>query len=334
MSKGHRASAVPLCLLMLASGWACAQEGKSPAVEEVEAIAKAIGARVNAYESENFIWALGMGRAPPNAIVKTGEKAFKIWKGLSGVKDWKEMWGRRKALIFVGKSRKQYRAFIKHYAKTHAGPYLWDGFESYYKRLRYCSQPVPRVMGAMHLKPADAKGLRNTAAHVIGHLCIQRFKYHNRPLPPWLEEGFATYLEARTLGYTQCYCFTGGYGDTAANTDKLTNLKWNKWKQLIATRARKRADKQIDKILPLRMNQLTAEDIGKSWSIIDFLITRDKGRFISFLRSMKRQWPNVYDGEFSPAKERAQALALKETFDWSWRQLDDEWRAYVRQSYR
>jgi len=200
--------------------------------------------------------------------------------------------------------------------------------------LQACMQPAPRVMACMHLKPLDIKGLTYMAAHQVGHLCMQRFEYHNRPCPPWLEEGLATYLEARALKKTNTYCFSGGYGDTAASTDKLTNLSWAKWKQMIAVRAKGKSDKHIKSILPMRLNELSVAEIGKAWSIIDFMVQTNSKGFMKFMSTIKKKWPRSFDGEFSPEKEKAQATALKTSFNLTWQELDDQWRQYVRKSYR
>jgi hypothetical protein len=324
-----------MAALLCGYGECSSQEDAWEYAKEFREIKKGVGFTVNGYESENFVWGLAMTKAQANIVIRAGEKAFRVFKEISGVKDWKEMWGGKKALIMVLKSRRQYKKFLSFYAKRYEGPYLWSGFVDQYSRVQACMQPAPRVMGMMHLRPNDMKGLTFTAAHQIGHLCIQRYKYHNRPIPPWLEEGFATYIEARALKKTNCYCFSGGYGDTAASTDKLTNLQWSKWKEIVAGRAKAKSDKHISKILPMRMNELSVAEIGKAWSIIDFIVkTKKKGSFFRYLTVMKRKWPQAFDPQFSPAKEKAQATALKESIDLTWQQLDDEWRQYVRKSYR
>lgn len=324
-------SAMTVALLLLTGLPLCAQKD---AAEEVAEIAKGVSSKLVPYESEHFIWALCMAPARARPMIAGAEKAYDEVARVFGVEEMGELWGRRKALMVACKNKVQYRRLVEFYAEKYAGPYLWEGFGRYVARRPYWPQPVPRVTGMMHLKPADMKDLQQTAVHLVGHLGIMRYKFHNNHIPPWLEEGFACWLEAKIMGNNNRFCFTGGYGDVAKEIDKFTNIKWLAWKKRVKLRSMRGLDKTMENLIPLRLNQLTADDIGKAWSVVDFMISRENGRFARFVELMKAGWPKTYEAEYLPSKGEAQERALKNVLDMTWEDLDREWLKYVRTAYR
>lgn len=324
---------LPIGVAMMAMIFSAASQapGQSDAYrQEVQEVAKGTRAKLRFFESPNMIWALACSEAEARPIIAGVEKGFDIWKEISGVERWEQMWGPKKALFVVLKNRLQYRNFLKYYAKRYAdSPYLQWPFAETAGRVAYWPQPMPRPFAAMHLKPATIKNLTNTAVHVLGHLCMMRYKFNNYPIPPWLEEGFGCYLEARVLKRNNCYCFSGGYGDQAGRLDKLTDIEWKKWKQVVAGMVSSRSDKVMEQILPMRMNDLSAAEMGKAWSVIDFLVQKDNKKFVEWIAAWKRYWPRTYDLAYSPAKGEAQEKALKEVYGMSFADLDTQWRQWV-----
>ncbi|MAG55537.1 MAG: hypothetical protein CMJ83_04525 [Planctomycetes bacterium] len=294
---------------------------------EVAELARASRLRVKPLESDAFIFASTLSVSLTRPIAKAADDAFKQWQKISGVESWKDMWGRKKCLVIVCNNKIQHRRAIAWYDKKYT---TYGGFGSYAPKQSYWPQPSPRVTIFMHARPISVKHLRNVAAHVVGHMCVIRYGYNNRPSPPWLEEGFGCYLEARVMRRTNCYCFGGGYGDQAGNMEKLADIEWKKWKETVRKMVRKKSDKPLKAILPLRMNQIAAPEMGKSWSIIDYLITQDRKKFCLFLRKLKTYWPKTYDPAFTPAMEKAQERALRDSFDLTLTELDEAWRKWAK----
>ncbi|MAB90556.1 MAG: hypothetical protein CMJ90_14020 [Planctomycetes bacterium] len=318
-----------LTIVMLALVRVSAQDYKA----EYEEIKAATKIRLWFHESDNFVWASGLNAAQTRPCVRAAEKAFSIWKEVSGTATWREMWGRTKCLVLVGKNKSQYRKLLRWYEKKH-DPY--PGFIQAATPNNYFPNQNKRVAFFMHARPLDIKTLPYVAAHEVGHLCVWRFRWNQYFVPPWLEEGMGLYLEARTFNRTRCYCFGGSYGDASGSSEKLFDIAWSKWKETVRQMVRKRSDKQMKTILRLRHNQIGGPEAGKSWSVIDFMIKKDKKAFTRFMRQLKSYWPQKGGPSpaFTPEKQKAQERALKDGFDWTFDQLDAEWRAWAKKGMK
>ena len=300
---------------------------------EFEEIRASTKLRLWFHESENFVWASGLNAAQTRPCVRAAEKAFSIWKDITGTESWREMWGRKKCLVLVGKNKGEYRKLIRWYGRKH-DPY--PGFQQAAIPNNYFPNQNKRVAFFMHSRPLDVKTLPYVAAHEVGHLCVWRFSWNQYFVPPWLEEGMGLYLEAKTFNRTRCFCFGGAYGDASGSAEKLFDIAWGKWKETVRKMVRKRSDKQMKTILRLRHNQIGAAEAGKSWSVIDFMVQRDKKKFTRFMRQMKAYWPQkgAPRPDFRPEKQKAQERALKDGFDWTFDELDTEWRAWAKKGMK
>ena len=320
-----------LTILLLSCLAASPLGAQETAQAEIDAINKESGLDLTADETDNFIWALGIPAGKARPIQQAAERAFAVWKEISGIQDYEPMWGRRKALMAVLRDRTEYRKFVGWFGKRYK-PY--DGFENTAGNVSYWPQPVPRVTGMIHLKPLSYQNLENAAAHVVGHLVAMRQDYNNNFLPPWFEEGMGSYLEVRATRRGNCYCFTGGYANRAKQMEKLTNISWPDWKGLVANMVRGREDKAMRLIIPMALDELSAEEMGKAWSVIDYMVTENPGKFIKFIGEMKSRWPSAIVFGNTEGKEKAQAEALQHIWGLTWDELDAKWRDYVRAKYR
>lgn len=324
-------ASTPLLLLLvttLLGGLTHAQDYQA----EVDEIAKATKQKLTMIESDNFVFVTGLNKTQTKPIVKAAEKAFDIWKDISGT-TWRDMWGRKKAYMFVAKNKPQYRKLLKWYEKKYA-PY--PGFAQGAGPHNYFPISLPRPSAFMHAKPLSVKRLPMVAAHEVGHLVVWRYKWTGYFVPPWLEECMGIYLEARTFKRTQCYCFGGSYGDSSGSKEELTDIEWKKWKSQIQKLVRKRSDKDMKAILRLRHSQLGASEVGKGWSVIDFLVQKDKAAFAKFMRGVKSYWPKTVQPkpEYSKLKGEAQDKAMKAAFGWSMEEMDKEWRAWAKKGMK
>lgn len=326
--------ACSLALVLAAAGGSLgAQDYK----EEVDAIKEATKLPLRMEETANFVWVYTIGTANLKKAAEAGERAFKVWQEISGATSWEQMWapsreGTRKCLVFVMKNKLDYRRIINWYDDKYA-PY--QGFKDVATPQSYITTPSPRVAIFSHALPVSEPDLTHVIAHEVGHICIQRFAYHNNHLPPWLEEGFALWMEARVMQKTNCYCFSGGYGDSAAGVKDMGFMEWKKWRELNSRLAGRGADKNMKELLRLRLNEMSTLDAGKAASVVDFMIATDPKKFSHFLQRMKAAWPQGdYDPAFKQTHLAAQERGLKESYDWSLEQLDAEWRTWAKRGMK
>lgn len=300
--------------------------------EEFDAIARGVRTKFHFEESNNFVWALEMGAGPAKKVIQTGEKAMSIWFEISGTDSWRRVFGDKKCLIVVTKNRSNYRRFAKWYEKTY--PMGWTGFVDVATSGEFFPNPHPRVMIMHHMRPRPIEEVPGVVAHEIGRILMMRHEFHRNFIPPWLEEGFGLYLEARATGRNVCFTFGEAYGSAAATKDKLTGITWSKWKAQIRGDARKRRDTPLKAMLPKRLSSLGADDAGKAWSVIHYLVTKDKKAFPKFIKLMKRYWPKDRKPEWDEKKRTAQARALEEAYGLTIDQLDDAWRKFAGKGHK
>lgn len=312
---------------MLFSG-VFAQEAEA----EVRALEAAVGSKFHFEESKNFIWALEMSSAQAKPLVDTGERAMATWQEMTGEDSWRGLFGARKALIVCTKDRRSYMRFLAWYEKTH--PVGWSGFQDVASAGEFFVMPAPRVAAMFHLKPRPLEEAPGVVAHEIGRLLAMRHAFHNNFLPPWLEEGFGLWLEAKVTGRNVTFTFGEAYGAKDLAKDKLTGITWASWKAIVRDMATKRKDAAMKAILPKRMSELGADNTGKAWSVIDYLIQKDAKAFPKYLQLMKRYWPRVMKPEWDPKHGEAQAKALQEAYGLTMETLDTEWRNFIQKEYK
>jgi hypothetical protein len=181
---------------------------------------------------------------------------------------------------------------------------------------------------ATHLKPFDVHMVRQVVIHETGHVVARAFKYDYNFGPEWFEEGMAAYMEARITGITDCYCFRGGYGGAGVDGDKMSKLKWDMWKASVKAEAK--STKSLAALVKIRMNDLTSQDVGKAWSMIDYMVRTDPKKVGQWIAAMRRAWPKDKTNEWLPGKGVAQENAFKEVFDKDFAGMDAAWAEFVK----
>ncbi len=303
--------------------------------EEVASIAAATGARLSASEHPVFDCASSLSRDETLIVVDGAEKAFAVFKEISGVSGPAEMFGIKKPLLVILPGAESYKKLGYWYEKAKGRPGMGDAVAN----STYFPFDSPRCLIGMHLKPSDAVGLAHVAAHETGHLCVQRYKFNSNYSPPWLCEGMGAYLEARVFGITNCYCFSPGgaqrYGaaDAGAVLEKLSDLQFAKWKTAVKAAAKSRQLKTFANFIPLQLSELGAGEVGKAWSMIDYMASLGPGKVGAFIGAVKRLWPAAVVYEHTPAKTAAQEKAILEVFGVEVAGFEEQWRAYVMAKY-
>jgi hypothetical protein len=201
------------------------------------------------------------------------------------------------------------------------------------KTRTYFPYAWPRSCVAPHLKPHHMNMLRNVVAHEVGHVVGYRYAYNNNYPPVWFVEGLATVIEGRTMGTTNCYCFSGGYGDANAASKNLVNREWSKWKAQVKTLVKAKQDKALEHIMKMQLDTMTMNDVGKAMALVDFWMKTDPAKLARWLGLAKKYWPQKVEYEWHPDKGVAQTKALKEVWNMEWPELDEAVRKYVQANY-
>jgi len=172
-----------------------------------------------------------------------------------------------------------------------------------------------------------------TAVHHIGHIAINGIHANYTYLPIWLDEGFAAWIESATLKESLTACATTGYGMVAARQDK--------WSSSAAWRANLKAGLadasvvRLERLLTMKLNELSWREIAQAWSVIDWWITDDPKKFLEFVKDVRRRYPR-YDKhkDCSPSEFLAfQNAALLKVFGRDVEGTESEWRSHVSTRY-
>ncbi len=295
---------------------------------EVDSIALATGAKFTAVvEGKSFDLAGAVTVSQAGPLLEAAEKAldlFKQWTDASST----ELVGAKKCLIVVMPSKKEFQKLGAWYEEMSKIKGTGGATQS----LTYIWWNDPRAMVATFLKPYDVAAVRQVIIHEVGHLVARAYKYDYNYGPEWLEEGMAAYMEAKIAGVTSCYCFKGGYGQAGVAADKLVNLKWDKWKASVKLEA-KTGGKTFRQLVMMRINDFTAAEVGKCWSMIDYLVQKDPKKFAQWMAAMRRLWPKDKVPEYLPKKGEAQEQAFKEVYGLDFAGVEAEWAQFVATKY-
>ncbi|HYC77968.1 MAG TPA: hypothetical protein VEI02_10105 [Planctomycetota bacterium] len=169
----------------------------------------------------------------------------------------------------------------------------------------------------------DENGVRASVVHNSSHMLVQWFvRNAGGVCPVWLFEGWAHYAEHERVGIGQQTCVTkANYGAGGGISDKKFTTK--DAKDRCKTMIRDGDDEVFESISKKGLNSLNGDDLAKGYSIIDWLMKERKADFINFLESI----------EAADDEKVQQANALKKAFNWSFADVDAEWRKMAKKNY-
>lgn len=299
---------------MLSSAGAHAPLEDEKAKKEVADIGKSLGKRLHFSETANFTWASSVPAGRLRSVQNAAEKAYKIFAEDSGVVTWREMFGAQKALGVVGPNRRAFKKYTKWYAENQP---VWskEQYVSLHEESHWYATSSPRVTFSSHFKPHDQKFLENINAHLVGHLCAERYAFHNNFTPAWFMESLAVYLETKVTGKAQCGCYQDFYGVGAGDEDRQLGLPRSKMHARIKKAVKKRRLKNMKGLIKLQsLSQLEYDDVLKGYAVVSWMMSQ-KGKTAKFLKAMKKYWPSEINLEFTSDKQKATEKAFKEAFD-------------------
>ncbi len=135
----------------------------------------------------------------------------------------------------------------------------------------------------------------------------------------WMLEGTALWFSARikTTAHWACVDLAGtGAGGSGKNYQDPKN-----WPFVIKTWLKEGKDPAMEGLIKcIKWSELDGAETVKAWSVVDFLLTEHKEKFIEFMQAQKSE------------KDSGEA-AFKKVWGWSIADLDTKWKAWARSAY-
>jgi hypothetical protein len=159
---------------------------------------------------------------------------------------------------------------------------------------------------------------RDRLAHQTGHLL--NLAAWEMPDGMWLDEALAHRYAVLVQDRTAVYCLAPRKEDSTSAGGKV--VAWTdqaRWKELLKEQALAREDVALRLLVNKRAYDLPIAASIKAWSVVDFLIRRDRTAFIALLRGCKTDQDRV--------------AALETRFGKDVETLDDLWRKWVIETY-
>jgi len=166
----------------------------------------------------------------------------------------------------------------------------------------------------------DTRPLESMEDWVIHHTaqtCSQLLAGGDRH---WLHEGMAFYFTKHMHASAHWACTdlrgTGPGGEQKNYSDPAT------WELVIREWLRTNKDPDINKVYKCRkLSELKGGDPVKAWSLVDFLATEHREKFIEYMQKLRA------------SKEDEDEATLQSVFGWTLQELDNRWKIYARSAY-
>ena len=179
-------------------------------------------------------------------------------------------------------------------------------------------------------------------AHHFGHLMLNRLGYDGRLLPAWYDEAVASYADFLVHGRNAVFCQTSGEvrggGGTAARGSvqrfsfEPGPFRNGGWRETLLQALEAGAVRPFDRLAQLSFSELELLDIATGMAIVEWIDTTSPGGLAAFHAELRKGQPpaparvlrdtkarqGVYDAAFGAAVGK------------SWRDSDEEWRAWLR----
>ncbi|MDQ7779940.1 MAG: hypothetical protein RDV41_09550 [Planctomycetota bacterium] len=172
------------------------------------------------------------------------------------------------------------------------------------------------------------KSLEQGALHQIGHHLLDCWSGKGaHPLPVWLDEGFASFIEFSVCGEVGSSCVGGSTDADLKQADGEWTDNWPAKLREAVSRGLGEDDADTFSWKSIRRctsyNSMLRSQHAKSWSLVTFLVGRDKKQFQSFVKALKAA------EKVKP--ETIQADAIDAAYESSFAELEGDWRKLIRQ---
>lgn len=154
--------------------------------------------------------------------------------------------------------------------------------------------------------------------HSATHSCVG---FHIGGGRSWVTEGLAYIMTRGIHGTADSHCTNVGETSVKGSHKSFKNAE--KWRNSMREMVEEMTDPAIEAVMKAETADLTGDKTCKAWSILEFLMHDHNEKFIEFISELGRSAKDDKSGE----------EALKRVFDWTPKELEDRWRAYVRMTY-
>lgn len=224
----------------------------------------------------------------------------------------------RRVRVTLFKKAPAYARFAEWYGKRNKIEELQPKWSSAVQRQPAFWWVDPDPMVSVYQFPNVDKTVISNAVHNAGLVLLTLYKMNFRFPSPWLREGFAYHLEMESLGYSLSFSLGRGGGTNQGGGD--TAPPWAesaKWKTALKAAVAGGTDPPLKRLAALTPEQMGYPELVKSWSVVDYLVRWDRAKFKAFVDATKE------------ARDAPEEDALTKATGLTYRQLDDQWRAWV-----
>ncbi len=281
-------------------------------LEVEQRVESALGFKPSVVFSSHFTVVTLLGNDHAKEISSRAEEVYRLF-GLSFEnKPDAQFWAGR-VQLYVLDRKSNYEDFVNFLDRIVPGVARDDEERKRYMRAAGFLQTGGKVRLAGTSIEKDKFQL-NQIDHMVSHFLLTSYVGN---VPPWLYEGFASWMEVKFDQASRVHCTTKtSYGDRTDIADKVSSSA--SWPELIKESVTSKTDTPFGAILGIPLNQLDYEHLSKSWSIISMLIETNKDGFISFCRHLR-------SGD--------QQKALKSGLGATAEEIDEKWREWVLKKY-
>ncbi len=183
---------------------------------------------------------------------------------------------------------------------------------------------------------AEGKGMGYSQAkqhifHLVGHILLTCHNYNYKFAPPWLHEGFGSYMAIRFAGGNILYCRSGlnsclfGYGVFSGLSAWARS---ENWPGFMKQPKYQRTVLRLKELNRLELSEFDHMDAALSWSFVVFLIEKYPGRLRAYLAELKREPPGKGEKSDWPSASFA-AEAFQKAFGMGFDEIEPLWREWV-----
>ncbi len=304
-------------------GWVKKEELESVLLRD--SLVEAAGVPLTVAQSERFSVATVYNQADTNLVLQDAEKAcaeFSRWFGVApGERLFDHIMNRqpRRCSIVILEKEAQYQKFIEGLLRSHEELRtvtskemidLWkrqSGFVSL--------DPDCWIVGYRGAFPKERT--RHSVVHKLSHVLLQRWRNKGtRWTRYWLAEGLGEVQEINAFGSCQVFCVRTEYGERGGDDAKAIGEGWKAEAKRLAAAG---GDSRFRDLGAKPLADLQPWDLVKSWSMVHYLLSLDREKFVSLVALLKAQMP----------LEEALAQSHGATPE----QMDDRWRDFVKRTY-
>ena len=173
------------------------------------------------------------------------------------------------------------------------------------KAMGFHQYKEPSMSIGDYSKMRTQSAMDHHVVHVYAHFLLARLGGFKR-MPIWLEEGFAAWCEMLQMRQPETYCFSYELKDVDIGANRKRFLQEGMKKNRLC---------QLPTLDRLTLDGYELMHYFMSWSLVEMLIRRDPGKFISFVEARKED-------------DNTEA-ALKKSYGYDWPKLYEVWKRYI-----